>query len=76
MANDESRDEVMNATVSTSQFAQLMEAIQASQDRINQKFADFRSEVRRSQEDAAAKALKRVKHEKPYVWRKKGHEEQ
>ena len=52
------------------------EAIQTSQNRIDQKFIDFRSEVQRSQEDAAAKALKRVRHEKPYAWRKKGHEEQ
>ena len=75
MANDERAGDA-NATVSTSQFTHLMEAIQASQDRIEQKFADFRSEVRKSQEDAAAKALKRVKHEKAYTWRKKGHEEQ
>ena len=66
----------MTTAVSTSQFAQLMEAIQASQDRLEEKFTDFRAEVRKSQEDAATKALKLVKHEKAYTWRKKGHEEQ
>ena len=62
--------------MSTSQFAQLMEEIQASQDRLKEKFAYFRAEVCKSQEDAAAMALEQVKHEKAHTWRKKGHEEQ
>ena len=63
-------------SIPAAQFSQLMEAIQSSQERFEQKFADFRAEVRQSQEEAAAKALKRARHEKPYAWRKKGHEEQ
>ena len=62
--------------VSSDQFAQLMAAIQASQERFDNKFAEFRAEVRQGQEDAAAKAVKKVRHEKPYSFKRKGNEEQ
>ena len=58
------------------QFGQLMQAIRGSQDRLDEKLADFRAEIRHSQEEAAAKAIQRSRHEKPYTFRKKGHEEQ
>ena len=64
------------AGITPDQFSQLMEAIQASQERIDGKLAEFRDEVRIGQEDAAAKALKRVHLEKPYAFRRKGNEEQ
>ena len=80
MSSGDERQEDATAPVSASQFAQLIETIQASQERLEAKFADFRSEVRsevrQSQEAAAVKALKSVHQDKPYVWRKKGHEEQ
>ena len=53
-----------------------MAAIHASQERIDYKFAEFRAEMKQGQEDAAAKVLKRVRHDKPYVFRRKGNEEQ
>ena len=40
------------------------------------KFAKFQDEVRQGQEDAAAKALERVRREKPYAYKRKGNEEQ
>ena len=40
------------------------------------KMSEFRSEVKEGQEDAAAKALKRVRFEKPYTFKKKRNEEQ
>ena len=61
--------------VSSDQFAQLMAAIQASQERFDNKFAEFRAEVRQGQ-DAAAKAVKKVRHKKPYSFKRKGNEEQ
>ena len=56
-----------STAVSDNQFAQLMVAIHASQERIDHKFAEFCAEMKQGQEDAAAKALKRVRHDKPYV---------
>ena len=64
------------APILSAQFGQLMQAIRVSQDRLDEKLVDFRAEIRHSQEEAAAKALKRSRHEKPYTFRKKGHEEQ
>ena len=62
--------------VSSDQFAQLMAAIQASQERFDNKFAEFRAEVRHGQEDATANAVKKVRHEKPYSFKRKGNKEQ
>ena len=62
--------------VSSGQFAQLLEAINSSQTRMEERFEEFRAEVRQGQEDAAAKALKRAKFEKPYTYKRKGNEEQ
>jgi gas vesicle protein len=73
MANNGSSDE---ATVLNGQFAQLMAAFQASQDRFDRRFSEFQAEVRQGQEDAAAKALKRVRRDKPYPFKRKGNEEQ
>ena len=58
------------------QFTQLLEAITSSQTRMERWFAEFRDEVRQGQEEAATKALKRAKFDKPYAYRKKGNEEQ
>ena len=62
--------------IASQQFTQLMKAITSSQARMEAKFAEFRSEVRQGQEDAAARALKRACHEKPYSFKRKGNEEQ
>jgi hypothetical protein len=43
---------------------------------MEERFEEFRTEVRQGQEDAAAKALKRAKYEKPYTYKRKGNEEQ
>ena len=64
------------SAVTDDQFGQLMAAIRSSQERIDHKLAEFRAEVKQGQEDAAAKALKRVRHDKPYSFRRKGNEEQ
>ena len=64
------------SAVTDDQFGQLMAAIHSSQERIDHKLAEFRAEVKQGQEDAAAKALKRVRHDKPYSFRRKGNEEQ
>ena len=63
-------------TIGANSLAQLMEAIESSHARMEEKFAQFRSEVRLGQEEAAAKALKRARYEKPYSFKKKGNEAQ
>ena len=62
--------------VSADQFTQLMAAINDTQSRLDAKLAKFEEEVRQGQEDAAAKAPKRAKYEKPYAFKKRGNEEQ
>ena len=57
--------------LSRSQFASLLAAIKDSESRLDQRFCDFKG----AQEEAA-KAAKRVRHEKPYDYKKKAHEEQ
>ena len=63
-------------SIAPDQFSQLMEAIASSQTRMEYRFAEFWDEVWQGQEDAASKALKRAKFEKPYIYRRRGNEEQ
>ena len=58
------------------QFVQLLEAITSLQTTMERRFTEFRDEVWQGQEDAAAKALKRARLEKPYMFWRKGNEEQ
>ena len=58
------------------QFSLLMGAYSASQTRMEERFAEFRAEIRLGQKDAAAKALKRARYEKPYEYKRKGNREQ
>ena len=67
---------VPGLSIAPGQSTQLLEAITSSQTRMEQRFAEFRDEVRQGQEEAATKALKRAKFEKPYTYRRKGNEEQ
>ncbi len=62
--------------ISPDQFEMLMSSIQSSKASFDNQFAEFRAEVRLGQEEAAAKALKRVRYDKPYTYKKKGNEEQ
>ena len=43
---------------------------------MDNKLADFKADVRQAQDNAAAKAVSRVRHEKSYPYKKKSHEEQ
>ena len=43
---------------------------------MERQFADFKEQVKRGQEEAAAKAVKRARQERPYSFKKKGNEEQ
>ena len=58
-------------SITLGHFTQLQEAITSSQTRMERRSAEFRDEVRQGQEEAATKALKRTKFEKPYACRKK-----
>ena len=51
--------------------SQLMTAITASQSVVDAKLQQFREEIRRGQEEAAAKAVKRARYEKPYTFRRR-----
>ena len=72
MAEDNAR----NMSLSQDQFAQLMDAISATQTHMDVKFAEFQPEVHGGQKHAVVKALKRARHEKPYEYKRKGNEEQ
>ena len=61
----------MSDDENTPDVAELLKEIRASQKKLSDEFAQFRSE-----EDAAAKALRKVRREKPYAYRRKGNEEQ
>ena len=65
-----------SVAISPAQFSQLMSAITASQLAVDTKLQQFREEIRRGQEEAATKAVKRARCEKPYTFRKRGNEEQ
>jgi len=69
-------DHEVSVAVSGDQFTQLMAAIQASQQQFDNKFAEFCVEVRQGQEDAATKVVKKVRHERPYNFKRKGNGEQ
>ena len=65
-----------DAGPSGSAMSAMLQEIRESQKKLDEKFAQFRDEVKRGQEDAAEKALKRVRREKPHVYKRKGNEEQ
>ena len=62
--------------LSESQFSSLLSAMQESQRRLDRKLAEFKSDVRQAQDEAATKAINRVRREKPYEFKRKAHEEQ
>ena len=76
MATGGGSSSALSTAISEDQFAQLMGAINASRQSIDDKFTEFRAEMKQGQEDAAAKGLKRVRHDKPYTFKRKGNEEQ
>ena len=73
---DEESESREGAAMTQDQFSLLMGAFSASQTRMEERFAEFRAEIRLGQEDAAAKALKRARYEKPYEYKRKGNQEQ
>ena len=62
--------------LSGSQFASLLSAIQESERRLDNKLADFKADVRQALDKAATKAVSKMRHDKPYEYKKKSHEEQ
>ena len=67
---------VTPATLSGSQFTSLLTAIQESERRLDQKLADFKADVRQAQDEAATKAVHRMRHDKPFEYKKKANGEQ
>ena len=63
-------------TIGASSLAELMQTIGSSQVRLEEQIAQFQAEMRQGQEEAAVKALKRARYEKPYSFKKKGNEAQ
>ena len=59
-----------------SQFAALLAAIRDSEHRLDRKLADFKTDVQQAQDEAATKAVNRVRNDKPYHYKKKADEEQ
>ncbi len=76
MSTDSDAAAAESGPISGDQFSQLMAAIQATQHRMDGKLMEFHEELCQGQEDAATTALKRVRHEKRYSFKRKGNEEQ
>jgi exonuclease VII large subunit len=53
-----------------------LSAIKESERRLDNKLADFKADVRQAQDEAATKAVSKMRHDKPYEYKKKSHEEQ
>ena len=62
--------------INGSQFSQIMRALEASQTRLEEKFEQFKGEVRDGQEKVAASAVRKVRQDTPFVFKKKSHQEQ
>ena len=71
LADDESESRE-GAAMTQDQFALLMGAFSALQ----ANGGEFRAEIRLGQEDAAAKALKRARYEKPYEYKRRSNQDQ
>ena len=71
-----SDEEETNHAIPETQFPQLLSAIKESYARFDAKLTNFREEMKLGQEEAATKALKRARHEKPFQFKRKGNEEQ
>ena len=56
-------------SVMMDQFVQLMSTIRESHEQFKSQLSAFKDEVRQGQEEAAMKALKRVRHEKLYQYK-------
>ena len=67
---------IYTAQLPGSQFAALLAAIRDSKHRLDRKLADFKADVQQAQDEAATKAVNRVRNDKPYHYKKKAHEEQ
>ena len=57
--------------INGSQFSQIMRALEASQTRLEEKFEQFKGEVRDGQEKVAASAVRKVRQDTPFVFKKK-----
>ena len=73
MADDESESRE-GAAMTQDQFALLMGTFSALQAQMEKRFAEFRAEIQLGQEDAAAKALKRARYEKPYEYKRRSNQ--
>ena len=67
---------ISTAQLPGSQFAALLAAIRDSEHWLDRKLADFKADVQQAQDEAATKAVNRVRNDKPYHYKKKAHEEQ
>ena len=65
-----------SVNISQDQFGQLMQAISSSRMDFASQLSSFKQEIRQSQDEVASKALKKVKLDKPFTYRRKGNEEQ
>ena len=67
---------ISTAQLPESQFTALLAAIRNSEHRLDRKLADFKADVQQAQDEAATKAVNRVRNDKPYHYKKKALEEQ
>ena len=58
------------------QFSQLLTAINQSNASLETKFVQFKEEIKKSQEEATERMVRKAKREKPYSFTKKGNQAQ
>ena len=64
-ANEVERSASRPVAISATQFRELMSAITATQDSVDDKLAKFLEEIQKGQEEAAMRAIKWSRYEKP-----------
>ena len=62
--------------MSNEQFEKLMDEIKQTRAEMQEKIGKLQEEVAATQDDAAQKIVKKLKADRGYTFRKKGHEQQ
>lgn len=69
-------DPPVSGAISSSQFESLMAAISTSNTSLEQKLSEFKNDMKRGQDEATERIIKKAKREKCYAFNKKGNQDQ
>ena len=76
MPSTHTEQAISTAQLPGSQFAALLAAIRDSEHRLDRKLANVKADVQQAQDEAATKAINRVRNDKPHHYKKKALVEQ